>query len=741
MMGFRSETLLFWCIAAILGILDVWLLIGWREINPTNLSWLKGDSAQYEIGWEFLRHEASWAFPPTWVTRLDYPTGVSVSNLDCIPLVAVLLRPFSTLLPTNFQYLGLYAVACYVLQTYFGLRLVSLFADGDLVVTLLGACFFLLAPILTLRLYGHFPHSTQWTILACLYYYFKWPPAESESWRYFLPFVAIAMLAASITPYLALIAVMIGLAAMSRAYLENRKPDTCDTIASDGCEKSARLRVTSRSCLAWAALFLTGTFASLVVFGFVVLGGFQFAGDGYTNYSLNLLSPLDPGGGALYFKSLPVISQGQRFEGYNYLGMGVILLLGLVLARRPDTFRKPWSTSLRPLTIACIAFTLLALSVRVTFADHVLFTLPVPKFVFNLLAAFRASGRLFWPVHYLLVLAAVAGVVIAVPSAMTRRAILAAALVIQYFDLVPLRDAVATAALAPHANPLVSNDWQQAVERHRHLAILPAIQCGAEWSPGGLEAWPYFARLVARSGATLNSAYLGRISLKTKALDCWDAPPRLVHDGPRRDTAYVLDDRLAASISLLPHLSHYCRRVDGFNLCTFDPARAGESPMLANTVAPVYLLGTELWSEKPTPRSLLLTNIDTVRGWGRWTLGKIASIDFRIARVPQRALRLDVEIENVNAIRSYPRQRALVSVNGHTIAQLGFSFAERRAERSIAIPATLVRSGPLNEIRLELPDAVAPRDLGINLDPRLLAIYIHRLRIVDDDSTPPPLSH
>lgn len=725
----QSFAWLFWCVAAVAGILDVWLLIGWREINPLNLSWLKGDAAQYEIGWEFLRHEAHWTFPLTWVTRLDYPSGVSVSNLDCIPLVAMLLRPFGPLLPQNFQYLGLYAVACYVLQAYFGLRLVSLFAEDDLIVTLLGSCFFLIAPILTLRLYGHFPHSSQWIILACLYYYFRWPPKEGELRSYLIPFVALSALAAAITPYFALMAVLFGFAALLRACLESKPDDREATMAAQDTSNSAR--VSPIACAKWGLLLLLGTCASLIVFGFIVFPSPQFAGDGYTLYSLNLLSPLNPGDNALYFKNLPVIGDGQRFEGYNYLGMGIILLLILVIARKPAELRELWSKTLQPLTIASVVFILLALSVRVTFGNHILFTVPLPRFLFNLLAAFRASGRLFWPVHYLLVLAAVAGVVTVVPSPNARRAILATALVIQYFDLVPLRDGVAAAARALHPNPLVSNDWPQAVTRHRHLVILPALQCGQESSPGGLEAWPYFARLVARSGGTLNSAYLGRISPQTIDLDCRSAPADLVHDGPRRDTAYVLDEKLVLSVLERPQLSYYCRRVDGFNLCTYDPAHSKKSRLLMDVIAPVYELGTEFRSERPTPKSLLLGNFDARPGWGRWTTQEFASIDFRLQHTPRRGLLLKVEVENVNVSDRHPLQRAFVSVNRRPVGELDFRFPEKRGERSVVIPAALVRKGSLNEIRLDLPDAVAPRDLGINQDGRLLALYIHRFRISD----------
>jgi len=577
---------LYWCVAVLAGVLDVWLLVGWREINPLNLSWLVGDSAQYEVGWEFLRYEHVWRFPPTMLSRLDFPSGVSASNLDITPLIGLLLRPLSPFLPHDFQYLGLYAVFCYVLQTWYGLRLVSIFSH-DRIVTVLGGLFFMLSPILTIRLYeGHFPHSSHWILLACIYYYFRPAPQSDGLPRYLTPFLVLCVIAAAISPYFALMAIMLAFAALLRCHLEDsqRVSQNTNTVAAT---EPTRLRASSLSRLLqsyafWAVVIPAATMASLVVFGFVTIG--SFAGGGYTIYSMNMLAPIDPLGGALVLRHIPLIGSGQAHEGYNYLGVGVLLLLLVALARKPELLRRLGSPTLRPLVVVSVVFALLALSVKITFGDRVLFTVPVPTLVYYLLAAFRASGRLFWPVHYLIVLGAITGVVLSIRSVTWQRWVLAAALLLQYGDLLALRNDVAIASEQPHPNPLVSVDWGLVPQHHRHLVILPALQCDLNATPGGLEAWPFFARLAARSNLTLNSAYLGRIGIKAFTTDCTSLPETVLHDGLQPDTAYVLGDAFALQILRKPVHSHFCRRVDGFNLCTYDPVRARESSKLAEII-------------------------------------------------------------------------------------------------------------------------------------------------------------
>jgi len=557
--GERWRNFLYFVIAIAAGLAEVWLIVGWREIDPRNLSWLVGDAAQYQIGWEFMRSDTVLRFPPTWIGRLDYPTGVSASYLDFIPLVGTPLRFVSSLLPLDFQYLGLYAVACFVLQGFFGLKLVSRFSKGDWITTLLGGAFFLFSPILMKELYGHFALLSQWLILACIYFYFQMS-AERTPAANLLPFVAISALAGAIQPYFALMTLMVGAAAVAHALLLYRY---------DAARHPDKRRVLA-ACLLWGALLVAGTLLSLTVFGFIVLGRpAAFVGGGYTRYAMNLLAPINPQSPwALYLRAFPVV-HGWTLVGYNYLGLGVILLLVIVLARRPALISRLWSRPLAPLTAAALIGAMLALSTEVSFADRVLFTVPVPHFIFDVLTWFRGSARLFWPAYYLLMLGAIVGLTETVPSPLIRRGVLAAALAIQFFDVLYVPHGVAGTVRAEHATSLRSPAWAAALPGRRHLVILPAWQCAAA-TPGGPRLWPALARLAARGGLTLNSVYLGRISNQVIHQDCDLTPAAVLRDGLRADTVYVLNDRLAQTIGSRPQFRHDCRVADGLNLCTHN---------------------------------------------------------------------------------------------------------------------------------------------------------------------------
>ena len=65
---------------------------------------------------------------------------------------------------------------------------------------------------------------------------------------------------------------------------------------------------------------------------------------------------------------------------------------------------------------------------------------------------------------------------------------------------------------------------------------------------------------------TLNSVHAARDSVASDAFNCAELPKRLAHSGPEKDSAYVLGDRLALMVVSRFAGTHYCRRVDGFNL-------------------------------------------------------------------------------------------------------------------------------------------------------------------------------
>lgn len=200
----------------------------------------------------------------------------------------------------------------------------------------------------------------------------------------------------------------------------------------------------------------------------------------YGAFAMPLDALWNPGNPA-FSLFMPAIEQrpGRGFEGFQYLGLGLLLLLVLAaaLARRcrADPAQEAAFGRLRWLIPALVVLTLLAISNYPDIAGHRLPRFALPAFVAPLLDMVRASGRLFWPVAYVLVLA---GVLVAYRLPRRRAGlVLAALLAIQMVDLSGMLATVRAESTEAGAHRLYVRTpdprWEQVVASARDVTFVP----------------------------------------------------------------------------------------------------------------------------------------------------------------------------------------------------------------------------------------------------------------------------
>ena len=168
--------------ALLIGLAAFLLFTGGGAILlPTNTSWLmSGDPATLWLSWQYFRDTPLLQWPLGANPAYGMEFGSSIVFTDSIPLLALALKPFSPLLPASFQYVGAWIAACFMLQAWFAWKLLRLFVS-DRLLALLGVAFFAIAPLLAIRLWGHYGLMGQWMILAALYLYWR-PAFSARSW-------------------------------------------------------------------------------------------------------------------------------------------------------------------------------------------------------------------------------------------------------------------------------------------------------------------------------------------------------------------------------------------------------------------------------------------------------------------------------------------------------------------------------------------------------------------------------
>jgi len=712
-----------WAVVAVMmGFLNTLSLMGIPGLDPTNISWLRGDTATYYIAWAAYRAESTWRWPLTWTDRLGYPLGISMSWFDPVPIMAILLRPFSGFLPATFQYLGIYTCISFSLQAWFSLRLAACLFRGRMVFRLVTAVLLVGSPIVTMRIISHYAVASHWLMIACLYYYFRDTEGRRAE-RWLLPFAVVIFVAGGVNPYVAVFCLLIAGAGVLRLMLERRATWTHATVFS--------------------LLLLATLVGSYVVFGLLVPGTrTAYAIGGFDFYSMNLLSPINPAPfKSILLPTLPFATRGQ-YEGYNYLGLGVIGLLLLNAVGRPrgsaQTLRlTPRSLPLLVLSVLCFAA---AVSPRITLGPWTIAHIELPALAKAVVAAIHCAGRFFWPVHYLIILLAVVLTYRNWPSP-TRELLLIGALVVQTADLVPLRSRVRSVYDRRPASPLVSPVWRDLRSSHERLIVLPAWQCGSG-TPGGREGFRKFGLLAVAQGLQTNSYYAARYGPEQLRTHCTEMPAL---DGRDLDpkAAYVVDDRTLAVWEVSGMESHSCDVVDGFNLCTRSVHRVPSSPAVKAKVEALgapYALGQPLTfgsdgNGKPF----------AWKGWvpdptGIWTDGSESSLLMRLGSERLPPLRLVAEAGALVTER-HPKLDVFVVANGQSLGRWTFTTwtgsgipMESSETKRIDIPAAVVAKSRVLLIRFVVANPRSPTSLRLWPDTREFGMHLRTLRIVQADA-------
>ena len=697
---------------SIIGISFAIFVVGFRVFNPFDASWLSDDPATSYLGWKFFRNETRLTFPLGWSSAVAFPIGEPIAYFDPVPLLAMIFWPARHVLPADFQYFGLYFALNCVLQLCFGYRICRRLGANRLG-GMAGGLLFMTAPPFILRTSGHFALTSHWLILAALDIFLAAPPRISRSKA--VGSVALCVLAGGINPYLTFMVLLVLGAWNLRAMLSNGGEDA--SLAS---------RVLHPVLLFGASV--AAAVASLMIFGFLRPGELgTYPGSGYGVFSMNLLAPIDPMKfGSLLLGALPVVGNGQ-YEGYNYLGLGIIVLAVVALVRRPSVVSPLLRRDAIAVWVIIGVSLLLALSTKATVGSLILYDLSVPHWLHSVLSVFRGSGRLFWPAYYLIL----AGVIAAACGVFEGRKltlILAAALLLQVADLRAMYARIhdhwqnSSASVFTDAAP-----WQMLGRDHRHLVVIPPWECDPYGTPGGTGGFWIFGKLAARQNMTTNSFYAARTSPKQREFFCYQQAGGLERDGLDEKTAYVF----ASILTVLPLRlrGHYCRPVDGVILCSVEAGREGldESPLGDIRFTPTGEL-MPVRSDDTRTNDLFIDGWSGPESWGRWSDGPQAKMALRVADSSRETI-VDFAL-GAFAPPGHP-QRVEVLANGSRLANWTFD-SQQPAEISLRVPNAAIGRGGIIILTFRMPDAVSPNALGLSGDTRRLGIAITGLRVTQN---------
>jgi hypothetical protein len=311
-------------------------------------------------------------------------------------------------------------------------------------------------------------------------------------------------------------------------------------------------------------LFASGWSSGLFIFG---LGSAQAAGFG--TYSANVLAWVDPGftwyEKALWSRYVPDQWQNAgQYEGMNYLGSGVLLLAFVALGHQlikgtwksrgvqvviilafVAAFGRSGSTQrdlvfllgvLNVVVFSALSkqfllnksttviyvllftsLTLIALTYQIFIGDFLIANFTVPESINNLLAVVRTSGRMLWPVTYLLI----ALVVVLVSRNLRREVASGLIVLVMLFQVFESVGAVGiTKSMFTRSGPteiLISPLWETFGEKYQNVAIVlpndnPILYpTNPDFAaPEGSFLWREIGVFAVKHHMKLNSFYFSR---------------------------------------------------------------------------------------------------------------------------------------------------------------------------------------------------------------------------------------
>ncbi len=425
----------------------------------------------------------AWRWPLLRVVGLGGPAGTNIALADGAPLLALIGRAVYRLTGATPVLFGGWLAACFALNALAATALVRQLGGRTVVAGVTAAVIGVSMPALLAR-WGHITLMAQGLIPLALFAYLRvvagmrWLPALGLMF-------GLCLLALLTFPYLFFMVTAVALAGLGQA----------------GLDRPAARGPAALGCLG----LLGGLLLALRILGY--FGGEGFADKGFGIYSMNLLSPFVPQTSGIVPGARGMIdATGGQYEGYVYLGAG-LLLLALLAApelrqRLPDRVRHHGL-----LTIVLAGSLALAVSNEVYAGSLHLLSVPLPAFVAPLTGTVRSSGRLAWIALYLgtaLVIATVARWRWATP-------VLLSACVLQWIDAGALRGLVRESVAAPFAT-IDRDAWRAALPLVGAVVIDPPFLCVvAEQDQDALRFAAIEIQLKAsQAGVPINSVYAAR---------------------------------------------------------------------------------------------------------------------------------------------------------------------------------------------------------------------------------------
>lgn len=523
-------------VSAIVGVAVFLAVAGPRVLLPSSTEWLRwGDSAQHYLGWEFFRRSPLIQFPLGDSPLFGVGYSSSVVYSDSIPLLAIPFKYLTFWFDGEFQYFGLWLLSCYVALHYVSNKILQQFGVEPWPARV-GATFFVIAPVFLFRQtilgYGHMALAGQFFLLMAF--------REAVGSKYRVRHWTLLLVTSLLVQFYLFVMVAIVWATVIIAGVLRKSQTT----------RQACVRAVWNLGVVGLTMWAVGYFSSG-----------NSSEDGFGVFRTDLATFWDPQTfTSTKWSSLlpdqPVVPSNVdgTFEGFAFLGLGILLAIALVTvawtltrrrSSRPTGLADSRLRRLLPSSILCFAF---SLSNVVTFrVERITIALPPPlQWLGDTL---RASGRFVWPLTFTVMICSLVGLARLLP----RRAVLpvvGALLILQLAD--------SWSALRETRERFTQFSYKSPVFDSEELARVAIGKSTLYIDPPQYKGlvWQDFAKFALDNGMSTNASYLSRVDYSRLSRSEVEIRNRLLTRNPEEGALYVSLPKSGSYASLMHQLKN-----------------------------------------------------------------------------------------------------------------------------------------------------------------------------------------
>lgn len=472
------------------------LCYGLQIIDPTNINWIMSvyhDWGQHYLGWAFYRNDP-WSYPLGAIESYNYPVGSNIGFMDSIPLLALLFKPFRSILPHDFQYLGLWLFVCSYFIAFYTKKIFKLYKVSNWII-ILAILILISNPVLLFRSI-HPALSAHFLILGSIYNYLR--PSYAIANKINKHQIILFFIAATVNPYIVVMIFGFNTIVPLKHYLIDK------TIS-----------------LNKAFLYPVLSVVLFVLF-WIIIGMIEFNNgtsvasvEPFSAYSFNLNSFFDSYG--YYSKFIPDLGRidPRQYEGFAYMGIGLLILILIsttttifFLIKRKIDLNMVKKFGL--LLLLCFFLMLFAITNVVSLNSEILVTFPLPRVIEKLGFIFRASGRFIWPLYYLLVMGSILIFIKIKINSYLKITILSFITLIQLYDTQELFTRWNLPS-GSYQTPLEDDKWIAVMKNFGDIIIYPSFDYN--YSINYHNDYQDLSYLALKSGKPISNGYVARANV------------------------------------------------------------------------------------------------------------------------------------------------------------------------------------------------------------------------------------